>query len=141
MATMRSTLGVPTIGERLPKGAPLHGICSGNSVMFGACKGLQKVQLVEEKAGKPKAPRAAFGPDGQPNMPPSHKIKAASLSAFEEFRNASANRECFFTFLLGYCGLVLLAAPFRELQGHSLSSSARLDHECPGGQPFDKLLF
>ena len=135
MATMRSALGVPTIGERLPKGAPLHGISFGNSVMFGACKELQKVHLVKEKAGKLKAPRAAFGPDGQTDMPPSHKIKAVCLSAFEEFRNVSANRECFFTFLLKYYGLLLLRAPFKELQRHSLSSFAGLYLECPGGHP------
>jgi hypothetical protein len=68
----------------------------GTSTGLNRSKGLQRalqLDVVEEKErGKQARARSMAGPPDN-NLPANHKIKAASLKAFEELRNASANRK------------------------------------------------
>jgi hypothetical protein len=68
----------------------------GTSTGLNRSKGLQRalrLDVVEEEdRGKQARARSMAGPPDN-NLPANHKIKAASLKAFEELRNASANRK------------------------------------------------
>jgi hypothetical protein len=67
----------------------------GTSTGLNRSKGLQRalqLDVVEEERGKQVRARSTAGPPDN-NLPANHKIKAASLKAFEELRNASANRK------------------------------------------------
>jgi hypothetical protein len=66
----------------------------GTSTGLNRSKGLQRalqLDVVEERGKQARARSMAGSPDN--NLPANHKIKAASLKAFEELRNASANRK------------------------------------------------
>ncbi|KAG0592399.1 hypothetical protein KC19_1G249200 [Ceratodon purpureus] len=94
MATMRSGVVAPTFEGAFVSSSPVgvRGLRIGRSSVWGTSRGLGAVKLVE-RAVKSRAPRADMsGSDGLPAMPPSHTIKAASVSAFQEFQNARANR-------------------------------------------------
>jgi hypothetical protein len=70
----------------------------GSRALQDRCRMLHKGKLVvmveeedvEKKRCKQQA-RASMGPADK--LPANHKVKAASLKAFEELRNASANRK------------------------------------------------
>lgn len=113
MATMSAGSVAPAFVEgAVVKGASVRRVRIGRSSVWGSTRGLgSSVKLMQAKANR--VPRADMsGPEGLPIMPPSHRIKAASVSAFQEFRNARANRECLamsficrfrYSKCLGYC--------------------------------------
>jgi hypothetical protein len=96
MATMRSGVVAPTFAEGAMVNPSPMGVREariGRSSVWGTTRGLGSMKLVE-RVVKSRAPRADMsGSDGLPAMPPSHRIKAASVSAFQEFQNARANRK------------------------------------------------
>jgi hypothetical protein len=104
MATIRSPVVAPAFVEGMAsKGQQLQSMKFRSSDVFGGralqerSRMLHKGKLVvmveeedvEKKRCKQQA-RASMGPADK--LPANHKVKAASLKAFEELRNASANR-------------------------------------------------
>jgi len=105
MATIRSPVVAPAFVEGMAsKGQQLQSMKFRSSDVFGGralqdrSRMLHKGKLVvmveeedvEKKRCKQQA-RASMGPADK--LPANHKVKAASLKAFEELRNASANRK------------------------------------------------
>ncbi len=101
MATIRSPAMAPAFVEGLVSSKfHLQSLKFRSSDVFGTStglnrsKGLQRalqLDVVEERGKQARARSMAGPPDN--NLPANHKIKAASLKAFEELRNASANRK------------------------------------------------
>lgn len=91
MVTMRvGQVVAPSFVEGVAsKGVSLRRVRIGRSSVWGSSKGLCAVKLAGMKVVNSGAPRADMS---DREMPPSHRIKAASLSAFQEFQNARANR-------------------------------------------------
>lgn len=100
MVTMRvGQVVAPSFVEGVAsKGVSLRRVRIGRSSVWGSSKGLCAVKLAGMKVVNSGAPRADMS---DREMPPSHRIKAASLSAFQEFQNARANRKCFALPFLG----------------------------------------
>lgn len=96
MVTMRAGVVAPAFGEA---GLAVRGVRIERSSVWGSSRGLAgSVKLVENRGVKNRATRADMsGSDGLPAMPSSHRIKAASVSAFQEFQNARANRKFLLT--------------------------------------------
>ncbi len=105
MATIRSPVVAPAFVEGMAsKGQQLQSMKFRSSDVFGGrtlqdrSRMLHKGKLVvmveeedvEKKRCKQQA-KASMGPADK--LPANHKLKAASLKAFEELRNASANRK------------------------------------------------
>jgi hypothetical protein len=93
---MRAGVVAPAFAEGgVAKGVSVRRARIGRSGVWGSSRGLGSVRLAQAKRAEAKGPRADMsGPEGLPIMPPSHRIKTASVSAFQEFQNARANREC-----------------------------------------------
>jgi hypothetical protein len=104
MATIRSPVVAPAFVEGMAsKGQQLQSMKFRSSDVFGGralqdrsrmlLKGKLVVMVEEEDVEKKRCKqqaRASMGPADK--LPANHKVKAASLKAFEELRNASANR-------------------------------------------------
>ena len=95
MATMRVGVVVPACAEGgMGKGMGVRRERIGWSSVWGTTTGLGAVKLEDRIVETTRAARADMSPsEGLPSMPSSHRIKAASVSAFQEFQNARANRE------------------------------------------------
>lgn len=69
----------------------------GSSTAWGSTRGLEAKSVVtlNHHERTTMAPRADMSDStsSMPIMPNSHRIKAASVSAFQDFQNARANRE------------------------------------------------
>ncbi|XP_024366862.1 glutamyl-tRNA reductase 2 [Physcomitrium patens] len=100
MATMRasqvvapSSFGEAELVKKGVRVVPRALRIGSSSVWRGTTRGLHAVKKSTEcskpAAASPGAPRADMS---DREMPPSHRIKAASISAFQEFQNARANR-------------------------------------------------
>jgi hypothetical protein len=103
MATIRSPAMAPAFVEGLVssklhlqrlkfRSSDVFGTSTGLNRSKGLQRALQLDVVEEEERGKPARARSMAGPPDN-NLPANHKIKAASLKAFEELRNASANRK------------------------------------------------
>lgn len=104
-STMSCAMVTPSFVEETSGAARgpnnMHKVRFSSSAMWGGMSkgGLLHLQhhqrTGEEKSrgvGNVRASSSSSSSSSSDAMPPSHRIKAASLSAFEEFRNASANR-------------------------------------------------
>lgn len=116
MATMRasqvvapSSFGEAELVKKGVRVVPRALRIGSSSVWRGTTRGLHAVKKSTEcskpAAASPGAPRADMS---DREMPPSHRIKAASISAFQEFQNARANRECFLVVAAGILAMIVM---------------------------------